>query len=77
MKIDDALQYTAEVFHSTPEAILNEIQAALDEAFATPDSDVQEAWSHIPYTGDRPDAREVLPLLAAMLETPETSPSVH
>lgn len=76
-RFDDALRETARQFHSTPEAVLRDIQELFDEACASPDPDVQEYWSRIPYSGGHPDAREVLLLLAAMLQTPENSAELH
>mgnify|MGYP000017194313 FL=1 len=74
---DEALCETARRFHSTPEAVLRNIQELFDEASASPDPAVQERWSRIPYSGGHPDARETLLLLATILQTPETCTELH
>lgn len=77
MRFDEVLEQTAKTFHSTPEDVLHDIQELLDEAYANPDPSVREAWSRVPFSGDHPDAREVMQLLAAILRTPETSQLLH
>lgn len=66
--LNDALVSIGKEYDETPEQVLQNIQEMIDEASQNPDPAVQEAWSRIPYRGERPEAREFLLLFAAMMQ---------
>lgn len=64
-----ALQKLAARENTTPEAICESIQTAIDAGFGNPDPEIQAAWKQIPFGGGHPTPEDVFTycLLRTML----------
>ena len=63
------LQSIAIQNNTTVHAIRREMQAAIDEAFESPDPAARTAWKDIPFRGDRPTPEEFVAHMARKLQS--------
>lgn len=70
MNYTEILRAVALEYHTTPEAVEREMQAAIDAAYTNPDERARQMQQQIPCKGERPTPEEFILAVAKMLEQP-------
>lgn len=68
MNINEIIKQVAMAHNTTPAEVYADMQIALDAAFQSKDSNVQNEWEKIPLKGDHPTPEEVIPYLVGQLK---------